>query len=188
MDSCRSCCGGSNGRTKKEWSPGRIDKRVFDRPDSAVGPEETSKIIVPENGRLPQASRGADHIRKIFSRMGFNDQETVALLGAHCVGRAHKERSGYQGPWTNTPILFYNSYFKFLVERNWIPKEWDGPLQFVDSNDRDEFVMMLPTDLALLKDSTYRILVNRYAVNNQLWMDDFGRAYSKLLELGVTRD
>ena len=29
----------------------------------------------------------AQHIRDIFYRMGFNDQEIVALIGAHSVGK-----------------------------------------------------------------------------------------------------
>jgi len=30
----------------------------------------------------------------VFYRQGFNDQEIVALSGAHTVGRAHADRSG----------------------------------------------------------------------------------------------
>jgi catalase (peroxidase I) len=30
---------------------------------------------------------GATQIRELFGRMGFNDQEIVALCGAHSVGR-----------------------------------------------------------------------------------------------------
>lgn len=33
--------------------------------------------------------------------MGFNDQEIVALNGAHTLGRCHSDRSGFLGPWTN---------------------------------------------------------------------------------------
>lgn len=29
------------------------------------------------------------HVRDIFGRMGFNDREIVALLGAHALGRCH---------------------------------------------------------------------------------------------------
>ena len=86
------------GGPQINWTPGRIDKPVFDRTDSGI---ETARpktqFAVPENGRLPQAALGVDHIRQVFGRMGFNDQETVALLGAHCVGRCHKDRSGYEG-------------------------------------------------------------------------------------------
>jgi catalase (peroxidase I) len=33
--------------------------------------------------------------------MGFDDREIVALIGAHSLGRCHRDRSGFEGPWTN---------------------------------------------------------------------------------------
>lgn len=33
------------------------------------------------DGRLPDASKASDHLREVFYRMGFNDQEIVALSG-----------------------------------------------------------------------------------------------------------
>lgn len=44
--------------------------------------------------------QGSGHVRDIFYRMGFNDQEIVALLGAHTLGRCYTDRSGYEGPWS----------------------------------------------------------------------------------------
>jgi len=46
--------------------------------------------------------------------MGFNDQEIVALAGAHALGRCHAEASGYVGPWSPTPTMFNNAYFTLL--------------------------------------------------------------------------
>ncbi|CAG8765107.1 17235_t:CDS:2, partial [Acaulospora colombiana] len=76
------------------WKPGRKDA--------------TDDLNVPPNGRLPDAAQGQQHIREIFYRMGFNDREIVALIGAHCLGRCHGDRSGYEGPWTHTPTQFNN--------------------------------------------------------------------------------
>ena len=58
----------------------------------------------PPDGRLPDADKGGrkmtiEHMREIFYRMGFIDQEIVALLGAHALGRCHTDASGYWGPW-----------------------------------------------------------------------------------------
>lgn len=74
------------GGPKIPFSTGREDM-----PDGSTSPED---------GRLPDADKGArtktiQHIRDIFYRMGFNDQEIVALLGAHAMGRCHTDRSGY---------------------------------------------------------------------------------------------
>lgn len=61
------------------WRPGRQDQlEAFCTPD----------------GRLPDASKKQDHLRAIFYRQGFNDQEIVALSGAHALGRCHTDRSG----------------------------------------------------------------------------------------------
>lgn len=74
--------------------------------------------------------------RDIFYRMGVVDKEIVALSGgeclpinsvvgtvddrswcivkcvdggaAHTLGRAHSDRSGFEGPWTKEPLLFDN--------------------------------------------------------------------------------
>lgn len=35
---------------------------------------------------LPDGAQGADHLRNVFGRMGFSDQEIVALSGAHNLG------------------------------------------------------------------------------------------------------
>jgi Peroxidase len=44
----------------------------------------------------PDAGAG-DHLRAVFYRMGFTDQEIVALSGAHTLGRVFKNRSGQTG-------------------------------------------------------------------------------------------
>jgi len=41
-------------------------------------------------GRLPDASQGAQHLRDVFYRMGFDDEAIVALSGAHTLGRCHQ--------------------------------------------------------------------------------------------------
>ena len=58
------------------------------------------------DGRLPDGDKGAQHIRDIFYRMGFDDQGIVALSGAHAVGRCHTDRSGFWGPWTYAESTF----------------------------------------------------------------------------------
>jgi hypothetical protein len=46
-------------------------------------------------------------------------QEIVALSGAHALGRCHRRHSGFDGPWTHSPITFSNDYFKLLLEEKW---------------------------------------------------------------------
>merc|ERR1712063_88035 len=136
----------------------------------------------PAIGRLPDASQGAQHLRDVFYRMGFNDQEIVCLSGAHTLGRCHKVRSGFDGPWTRNPLKFDNQYFKHLLHMKWKVKEWDGPLQYVD--ELTEELMMLPTDMVLVEDPSFRKYVEIYANDERTFFRDFADAYAKLISLG----
>jgi len=158
----------SMGGPKISWRPGRSDKGNTSTP-------------IPD-GRLPDASKGPPHIRDIFGRMGFNDQEMVALIGAHAVGRCHADRSGFSGPWTNSPTMFTNDFYTQLLERKWTVKKWNGPKQFEDET---KTLMMLPGDLALVEDPAFKKWVQIYADDEERWQQDFANAFSKLLELGV---
>ena len=135
----------------------------------------------PPNGRLPDASQGASHVREVFGRMGMTDRETVALCGAHTVGRCHIVRSGYDGKWTSNPLKFDNEYFRNLVGLTWSQKQWDGPLQYTDPSGE---LMMLPTDVAMLDDPAYRPFVELYARDEEAFFADFADAFAKLLSLG----
>jgi len=149
---------------------------AFGRVDHADG------SFCPVVGLLPDASQGAQHVRDVFYRMGFNDQEIVCLSGAHTLGRCHRVRSGYDGPWTRHPLKFDNMFFKNLLHLDWKIKEWDGPEQFVDV--LTEELMMLPTDIALKTDAEFRKFVELYAGDEKKFFDDFANAYGKLISLG----
>ena len=81
------------------------------------------------DGRLPDGSKEQKHLRGIFHRMGFNDQEIVALAGAHALGRCHSSRSGFEGPWTFSPTVLTNDFYNLLLNEKWQWKKWDGPAQ-----------------------------------------------------------
>eukprot|EP00802_Teleaulax_amphioxeia_P017321 Tamp_17473.p2 GENE.Tamp_17473~~Tamp_17473.p2 ORF type:complete len:340 (+),score=89.22 Tamp_17473:73-1020(+) len=141
----------------------------------------------PPDGRLPDADKGTKpstiaHIRDIFYRQGFNDQEIVALCGAHALGRCHTDRSGYSGPWTRAPTTFSNEYFRLLIETKWVPKQWKGPKQFENADGGD--LMMLPSDIALIEDSDFKKWVEVYAKDEKKFLADFAKAYVKLTENG----
>lgn len=147
----------------------------------------------PPDGRLPDADKGSrvatvQHIRDIFYRMGMNDQEIVALSGAHAMGRCHTDRSGYWGPWTNAETTFSNEYFRLLLQERWSPKlthngkVWTGPDQYEDSTGQ---LMMLPSDMFLLADPEFKKWVEVYAKDEDKFFNDFAKAFSKLLSSGV---
>ncbi|CAL5220123.1 g2078 [Coccomyxa viridis] len=152
-----------------KWRPGRKDV------------DDETKC--PPDGRLPDAAKGPPHLRDIFYRMGFNDQEIVALSGAHALGRCHRDRSGFEGPWNHSPTTFSTEYFRLLLEEKWIPRKWDGPKQYTDASTKE--LMMLPTDMALIWDKKFKPYVELYAKDQDRFFEDFSAAFSRLLELGV---
>ncbi|KAG2175374.1 hypothetical protein INT43_001021 [Umbelopsis isabellina] len=153
------------------WRPGRQD--ALD-----------GKSCTPD-GRLPDATQGERHVRDVFYRMGFNDQEIVALAGAHSLGRCHPDRSGFEGPWQEAPTLFTNEYYKALRDRKWIKKtvKDSGASQFVDKNNPE--VMMLPAEIAMKNDKEFSKHINTYANSEEKFFEDFSKVFNKLLELGV---
>lgn len=172
------------GGEKVPFTPGRKDKTAKECP-AWDGP--TCK-----DGRLPSADMGspdktATHLRLIFNRMGFNDQEIVALSGAHGLGACHTDRSGYWGPWTRAPTTVSNEYFRELLENAWTVKTthkgkpWKGPLQFEDPTGD---LMMLPSDIVLIQDREFRKYVEIYAKDDARFQKDFAQVVGKLFGLG----
>jgi cytochrome c peroxidase len=164
------------GGPEVRWQGGRTDY------------VDDSKL--PPRGRLPDGAQGSDHLRFIFYRMGFNDQEIVALSGAHTLGRCHSDRSGFDGPWVNNPTRFSNQYFRLMTSLQWKKKKLDNGIeQFVNyDEDTETELMMLPTDLALKDDKSFKPWVEKYAKDKDIFFADFAKVFEKLLELGITRD
>ena len=161
------------GGPKIPWRSGRTD---------AVDSQ-----ACPPDGRLPAADKGCpaqtvQHIRDIFYRQGFNDQEIVALIGAHSLGRCHTEASGYLGPWVRMPTTFSNMYFKELLGNTWTLKKWSGPVQYEDPTGT---LMMLPSDMSIVFDKTFREWAVKYRDDEELFFQHFASAWTKLTENGV---
>lgn len=97
-----------------------------------------------------------------------------------------------------------------LTKFEWTPKKWEGPFQYRNddlgqgSSDLPRSparpwtahpsfpppfaeLMMLPTDLALMEDPSFRPHVEAYADDQDLFYADFSKAFAKLIELGVKR-
>ncbi|XP_031113803.1 L-ascorbate peroxidase, cytosolic-like [Ipomoea triloba] len=146
---------------------GIVAVEITGGPEVPFHPGRQDKPEPPLEGRLPDANKGNDHLRDVFvKQMGLSDKDIVALSGGHTLGRCHKERSGFEGPWTRNPLIFDNSYFKELLSG-----EKEGLLQ-------------LPSDKALLSDPVFRPLVDKYAADEDAFFSDYAEAHMKLSELG----
>ncbi|KAH1057550.1 hypothetical protein J1N35_035615 [Gossypium stocksii] len=130
------------------------------------GPEIPFHILI-SNTHYFQQQLMYDSMMQMFShQMGRSEQDIVALSGGHTLGRYHKERSGFEGPWTTNPLIFDNSYFKELL-----------------TGEKD-VLLQLPTDKVLLSDPVFRPLVDKYAADEDAFFADYTEAYLKLSELG----
>jgi len=146
---------------------GVVAVEITGGPEVPFHPGREDKPAPPPEGRLPDATKGSDHLRCVFGKqMGLSDQDIVALSGGHTLGRCHKERSGFDGPWTANPLIFDNSYFKELL-----------------SGERED-ILQLPSDKALLADPVFRPIVEKYAADEDAFFADYSESHLKLSELG----
>lgn len=131
-------------------------------------PGRKDSLNSPEEGRLPDAKQGSSHLRDIFYRMGLSDKDIVALSGGHTLGKAHADRSGFDGAWTKEPLKFDNSYFVELLHGD------------------SKGLLKLPTDKSLVEDNVFRRYVELYAQDEQKFFEDYAESHKKLSELGFS--
>lgn len=148
-----------------------------------LGRKDKAEDATPlPDGRLPDGDKFADHVREIFYRQGFNDQEIVALIGGgHALGRCHEDRSGFSGPWSRAPTTFSGEFFRELFENTWTHKEWNGPPQYEDPTGD---LMMLETDMVMVTDPEFRKYSEMYNKDYDLFAKDFAAAWTKLTQNG----
>lgn len=181
---------------------GRVDATSADDAAGAGGPPE---------GNLPDAEAGPEgkfggndamtdsavewHLRKVFYRMGFGDEEIVALSGAHTIGRAYADRSGLGAektkfsdgtyavplpdgttttkytpggsPWVENWLVFDNSYFNVINDAS-----------------TDAELLKLTSDKILFKDAGFKPYAMKYGKSKEDFFQDYAKAHKKLSELG----
>jgi len=100
--------------------------------------------------------------------------------------------SGLEGAWTPTPIQWSNAYLNGLLAfeweltkspagaHQWTPK--DAPENVPDAHieGKKHKIIMLTTDIALIRDPIYREISERFAKDADEFNDAFARAWYKL--------
>lgn len=170
---------------------------------TVLGPTTMGLIYVNPGGPVgatgdPVAS--GEDIRTAFARMGFNDTETVALIGGgHAFGKMHGPcvtppcgdglgenawTSGFEGQWTTIPTTWSNQYFTNLFDFTW--SNFSGPggnVQWqpaASDGSAAPDITMLTTDVAMVMDDAYRPISEVYASDIATLEHDFAHAWYRL--------
>ncbi len=100
--------------------------------------------------------------------------------------------SGLEGAWTPTPTRWSNAYLNGLFAYEWeLTKSPAGAWQWTPKNAAAEVpdahvdgqkhkIMMLTTDIALIRDPIYREIAERFSKDADAFNDAFARAWYKL--------
>ncbi|CAE7633648.1 APX8 [Symbiodinium sp. CCMP2456] len=147
------------------------------------------------------APTAAQHLRNVFTKkMGFTDQEIVALSGAHTIGRAFKERSGAcpfgygeQGAskYTKSDCLARKDGQKGVGmvggaawTKNWLTFD-NSYFKDYKLASEDQDLLWFPTDEALHTDPEFKKYFDIYAKDQDAFFKDYAKAHKKLSELGA---
>lgn len=170
-----------------------------------------SESCAGQGSRHPNAEGNHDHIRDVMvTRLGFTEQDVVALLGAHVLGRATPGISGYDGAWVRRSDRFTNDYFRDLLVVPW--RKADRPN--FEGNARTQWngrgnTMMLNTDIEIAFDTStgctraggrggggngrcqraahgFSDAVTEFSVNQDAFFTAFAPAFQSLVALGAT--
>jgi L-ascorbate peroxidase len=178
----------------------------------AMGPEQCS----PE-GNLPDGNPNAHgtyggaggtastedttphgHLRKVFYRMGFNDEEIVALSGAHTLGRAYKDRSGVgaeqtkftDGSSSTSATLLRADGTEATYKTGGSPwtKNWlifdNSYYHTISDPNADPELLKLQTDLTLFDDPSFKVYAEKFRDSQDAFFEAYAKAHKKLSELG----
>jgi len=179
-------------------------------PEGCVG--ATSREGFAGNAGLPDAkppfgcgaTTPSEHLRNVFTKkMGFTDQEIVAISGAHTIGRAFKERSGTCpfGYGEQAASKYTGSSCIARADgapgcgmvggcpwtKNWLTFDNSYYTEYKTA-EQDDNLLWFPTDEALHKDPLFKPTFDLYAKDQAAFFRDYAAAHKKLSELGAKFD
>lgn len=149
------------------FCPGRTD---------AVDGEGSSLL----SSRFSGSQTDMVFLKDTIQVMGLSKREFVVLLGGgHSLGQKHASRSGWSGAWTENPSRLANDYFQVLLTEEWEKMQESGGLTQYKA--RGKPLYMLDSDIALKADDELSVIVQEYATDNELFLEDFAKAWTKLM-------
>ncbi|MGB0591826.1 MAG: catalase/peroxidase HPI [Myxococcota bacterium] len=168
-------------------------RRTFAR--MAMNDEETVALIAGGHtlGKAHGAAMAAKHVG-VEPEGAPLEEQGMGWKNSYRSGKgADTITSGLEGAWTYTPTQWSHDYFSNLFEhewelvtgpggaKQWSPKgETERMVPDAHIKGKEHKVMMLTTDLSLIKDPAYRVISKRFYENPKSFEDAFARAWFKL--------
>ncbi|APE04647.1 catalase/peroxidase HPI [Alteromonas sp. RW2A1] len=161
----------------------------------AMNDEETVALIAgghtfgKAHGAAPDSHVGVEPNASSIEQQGFGWKSSYGKgSGADTI------TSGLEGAWTPNPTKWDNGYFDMLFKYDWVldkspagAHQWkpveqlpEDQVPSVESDGPNSKLMMLTTDLALIKDPDYRKISEKFHQNPQLFADAYAKAWYKL--------
>jgi L-ascorbate peroxidase len=187
------------GGPKIDMKYGRVD---------ASGPEHCSKEgNLPDGNACPNSGKygglsgtcptecptAEGHLRKVFYKMGMNDEQIVALSGAHTFGRAYKDRSGEGAEKTkftdgskqtlpDGAEAKYNAGGSSWV-KNWLVFD-NEYFQVMDDASSDPELLKLGTDKVIFTDPAMKPFAEKFRDSQDAFFESYTKAHKQLSEQG----
>ena len=117
---------------------------------------------------MPSAEQGCSSLNTVFVNNIYSKYNstyawalTAAISGAHTLGSAHLNYSGYNGYWSDVTNqgIFNNNYYQSLVNKGWYPSlsvggkssnnQWVR-IDMGNSSNGGTYEMMLNSDMCLV--------------------------------------
>jgi len=190
--------------------PMKYGRVAVTSPEECVGP--TSREGFSGNAGLPDAlppfgcgaTDPATHLRNVFTKkMGFTDQEIVALSGAHTIGRAFKERSGAcpfgysdqnASKYTKSSCVVRKDGKAgtgmpggAAWTKNWLTFDNSYFTAYKEAI-ADPDLVWFPTDTCIHEDPSFKKTFQKYMDSQDAFFQDYAQAHKKLSELGAKFD
>ncbi|KAG5479502.1 hypothetical protein LSCM1_04768 [Leishmania martiniquensis] len=165
--------------------------------------------VAPKRNIPKDPSQKIFSIPTILQALGdLTEAECVALLACHSVGEFHEDVSGLDGvTHTGKRYSLDNRYYQFLLEH----EKAFAPLTVARTQENRDLAQLPQTfrcvyakeeingktkkrqcvvnaaELEMLKQKTWRELVERYAADEKLWREQFQSAFTKMIESNFKR-
>ena len=133
--------------------------------DIKIG-RKTNATNLSETTSFPDPEFNLEDIKnKLGNELKLSSTEIVALFGHRTLGFYSNKLNHKEARWSVNPFVFDNNYFSELLKK-------------------DSSYLKTSSDKALLSDSEYLEIVEKFAANQTLFFEEFKKVYIKISELG----